>query len=179
ISMNQNGLLNACKRAVHKADWVPEMGKARIEAILDASPDWCISRQRTWGGPITLFVHKDTQALHPRTPELIEAVAQKMEVSGMEAWFDLDATELLGDEAAQYEKVTDTLDVWFDSGVTHFTVLDQRANLRAPADLYLEGSDQHRGWFQSSLKTSIAIRGEAPYKTVLTHGFTVDAQGKK
>lgn len=179
ISMHQNGLLDACKKAVNKVEWVPEWGKARIEGMLDASPDWCISRQRTWGVPIALFVHKDTQELHPRTAELIEAVAQKVEAGGMDAWFELDASAVLGAEAAQYDKVTDTLDVWFDSGVTHFAVLDQRAELRAPADLYLEGSDQHRGWFQSSLKTSLAIRGEAPYKTVLTHGFTVDAQGKK
>ena len=179
ISMHQNGLLDACKQAVNKVEWVPEWGKARIDGMLDASPDWCISRQRTWGVPITLFVHKDTQELHPDTANLIEAVAKKVEEKGIDAWFDLDAAELLGDDSAHYEKVTDTLDVWFDSGVTHYAVLDQREGLRAPADLYLEGSDQHRGWFQSSLKTSIAIRGEAPYKTVLTHGFTVDAQGKK
>ena len=179
ISMHQKGLLDACKKAVNKVEWVPDWGKARIDGMLDASPDWCISRQRTWGVPIALFVHKDTQELHPRTAELIEAVAKKVEASGMDAWFELDASELLGADAARYEKVTDTLDVWFDSGVTHFSVLDQREGLRAPADLYLEGSDQHRGWFQSSLKTSLAIRGEAPYKTVLTHGFTVDAQGKK
>lgn len=179
ISMHQKGLLDACKKAVNKVEWVPDWGKARIDGMLEASPDWCISRQRTWGVPIALFVHKDTQELHPRTAELIEAVAKKVEASGMDAWFELDASELLGADAAQYEKVTDTLDVWFDSGVTHFSVLDQREGLRAPADLYLEGSDQHRGWFQSSLKTSLAIRGEAPYKTVLTHGFTVDAQGKK
>lgn len=179
ISMHQNGLLDACKKAVNKVEWVPDWGKARIDGMLEASPDWCISRQRTWGVPIALFVHKDTQELHPRTAELVEAVAKKVEASGMDAWFELDAAEVLGAEAAQYEKVTDTLDVWFDSGVTHFSVLDQREGLRAPADLYLEGSDQHRGWFQSSLKTSLAIRGEAPYKTVLTHGFTVDAQGKK
>ncbi len=179
VSMHQNGLLDACKKAVNKVEWVPDWGKARIDGMLDASPDWCISRQRTWGVPIALFVHKDTQELHPRTAELIEAVAKKVEVTGMDAWFDLDAAELLGADAVQYDKVTDTLDVWFDSGVTHFAVLDQREELRAPADLYLEGSDQHRGWFQSSLKTSLAIRGEAPYKQVLTHGFTVDAQGKK
>lgn len=179
ISMHRNGLLDACRKAVNKVEWVPEWGKARIDGMLDASPDWCISRQRTWGVPIALFVHKESQELHPRTAELIEAAAKKVEAKGMDAWFDLDPAELLGGEAAQYEKVTDTLDVWFDSGVTHFAVLEQRAGLRVPADLYLEGSDQHRGWFQSSLKTSLAIRGEAPYKTVLTHGFTVDAQGKK
>jgi len=179
ISMHQNGLLDACKKAANKVQWLPEWGKARIEGMLDQSPDWCISRQRTWGVPIALFVHKDTSELHPNTPELIEAVARQVEEKGMDAWFELDQAELLGDDASQYDKVTDTLDVWFDSGVTHFSVLEQRGNLHVPADLYLEGSDQHRGWFQSSLKTSLAIRGEAPYKTVLTHGFTVDAQGKK
>ncbi len=179
ISMHANGLLDACKKAANKVEWLPEWGKARFDGMMEQSPDWCVSRQRTWGVPIALFVHKDTQELHPDTPNLIEAVAKKVEQDGIEAWFELDAAELLGEEANQYDKVTDTLDVWFDSGVTHFSVLDQRDNLRAPADLYLEGSDQHRGWFQSSLKTSLAIRGEAPYKAVLTHGFTVDAQGKK
>ncbi len=179
ISMHHNGLLSACKKAADRVTWLPEWGKARIEGMLKQSPDWCVSRQRTWGVPITLFVHKETQELHPRTPELVEAVALRVEQQGIDAWFDLDAAELLGEEAQAYDKVTDTLDVWFDSGVTHYTVLQQRANLKVPADLYLEGSDQHRGWFQSSLKTSLAITGEAPYKTVLTHGFTVDAQGKK
>ena len=179
ISMHANGLLDACKKAADKVQWLPEWGKARIDGMLEQSPDWCISRQRTWGVPIALFVHKDTQELHPNTAELMEAVAQRVEKEGMDAWFNLDAAELLGDDAANYDKVTDTLDVWFDSGVTHYSVLEQRDNLHVPADLYLEGSDQHRGWFQSSLKSSLAIRGEAPYKTVLTHGFTVDAQGKK
>ena len=179
ISMTKNGLLDACKKAANKVEWLPEWGKARIDGMLDQSPDWCISRQRTWGVPIALFVHKETSELHPNTSELIEAVAKKVEEKGMDAWFDLEPAELLGDDAASYDKVTDTLDVWFDSGVTHFSVLEQREDLRVPADLYLEGSDQHRGWFQSSLKTSLAIRGEAPYKTVLTHGFTVDSNGKK
>ena len=179
ISMQENGLLEACKKAADDVNWVPDWGKARIDAMLEQSPDWCVSRQRTWGVPITLFVDKETQALHPETGRLVEAVAQLVERDGLEAWFDIDPAELLGDEASQYDKVTDTLDVWFDSGVTHFTVLQQNPALCAPADLYLEGSDQHRGWFQSSLKTSIAITGDAPYKTVLTHGFTVDAAGKK
>ncbi|MBC6905554.1 isoleucine--tRNA ligase [Saccharophagus sp. K07] len=179
VSMTKNGLLDSAKAAVDQVRWVPDWGKARIQAMLDASPDWCISRQRTWGVPITLFVHKETQELHPRTPELVEQVAKKIEEKGIDAWFDLDPRELLGDEADQYQKVTDTLDVWFDSGVTHFAVLQQRDYLRFPADLYLEGSDQHRGWFQSSLKTSLAIHGQPPYKQVLTHGFTVDAEGRK
>jgi isoleucyl-tRNA synthetase len=124
-------------------------------------------------------VHKETQELHPNTSDIIEQVAQQVEKVGMDAWYDLDAHDLLGDEADQYTKVTDTLDVWFDSGVTHEAVLQRRDYLQYPADLYLEGSDQHRGWFQSSLKTAIAINGNAPYKTVLTHGFTVDADGRK
>ena len=179
ISMTAKGLLASARDAVKAVEWLPDWGRARMEAMLNNSPDWCISRQRTWGVPIALFIHRETQELHPDTPRLIEAVAQRVEKDGMDAWFDLDASELLGDEAEQYDKVTDTLDVWFDSGVTHFSVIEQREELRYPADLYLEGSDQHRGWFQSSLKTALAINGTAPYKAVLTHGFTVDAQGRK
>lgn len=179
ISMSKNGLLDSVKKTVDEVRWVPDWGKARIQSMLESSPDWCISRQRTWGVPITLFIHKETQELHPRTAELVELVAQKVEAKGIDAWFELDTRELLGDEAANYDKVTDTLDVWFDSGVTHFSVLQQRDYLSYPADLYLEGSDQHRGWFQSSLKTALAINNSAPYKQVLTHGFTVDAEGRK
>ena len=180
VSMSKNGLKDAALAAVKGVKWVPDWGQNRIEAMLEQSPDWCISRQRTWGVPITLFVHKETQELHPKTSELIEQVAQRIEAEGMDAWFALDAHELLGDEADSYDKVTDTLDVWFDSGVTHAAVLEQREELGVyPADLYLEGSDQHRGWFQSSLKTGIAIKGEAPYRQVLTHGFTVDGEGRK
>ncbi len=179
VSMNENGLLSKAKKAIKGVAWHPGWGQARIETMLDNSPDWCISRQRTWGVPIALFVHKVSGELHPNTPELIEAVANRVEQDGIDAWYDLDASELLGKEAEQYSKVTDTLDVWFDSGVTHSAVLDARDQLQYPADLYLEGSDQHRGWFQSSLKTAIAIKGNAPYKAVLTHGFTVDADGRK
>ncbi|TDG12377.1 isoleucine--tRNA ligase [Seongchinamella unica] len=179
VSMQQNGLLPAAKAAVEQVQWLPDWGKARIDAMLDNRPDWCISRQRTWGSPITLFVHRESGALHPRTRELIEAVALRIEEAGIDAWFDLDPAELLGEEADQYEKITDTLDVWFDSGVTHACVLRQRTGLQSPADLYLEGSDQHRGWFQSSLLTGIGAYDEAPYKTVLTHGFTVDGEGRK
>jgi len=179
VSMEKNNLLNDVKASVDSIQWMPDWGEARMRSMLDASPDWCVSRQRTWGVPIALFVHKETQELHPETPRLIEEVALLIEQDGMEAWFELDAETLLGEEAQHYDKVTDTLDVWFDSGVTHFSVLKQRDYLQYPADLYLEGSDQHRGWFQSSLKSSMAINGEAPYKAVLTHGFTVDADGKK
>ncbi len=179
VSMEENNLLNTVKAAVDGVQWVPDWGKARIRSMLDSSPDWCVSRQRTWGVPITLFVHKETQELHPDTPRLVEDVALRIEEKGIDAWFELDAAELLGADAESYQKVTDTLDVWFDSGVTHFSVMQRREELGYPADLYLEGSDQHRGWFQSSLKTAIAINGTAPYKQVLTHGFTVDAEGKK
>lgn len=173
------GLLEKAKAEINNVDWFPSWGQARIEAMLANSPDWCISRQRTWGVPIALFIHKETQEIHPETPRLIEEVALRVEKEGMDAWFDLDATEVLGADAENYTKVTDTLDVWFDSGVTHHSVLRVREELHYPADLYLEGSDQHRGWFQSSLKTALAINGNAPYKAVLTHGFTVDAQGRK
>ncbi|HQQ63293.1 MAG TPA: isoleucine--tRNA ligase [Pseudomonadales bacterium] len=179
VSMTENGLLQQALDAVQKVQWFPSWGQARIEGMLAQSPDWCISRQRTWGVPIALFIHRETQLLHPRTQELIEQVAQRIEKDGIDAWFDLDARELLGEEAEHYQKVTDTLDVWFDSGVTHLAVLERRAQLRYPADLYLEGSDQHRGWFQSSLKAALAMNGTAPYKQVLTHGFTVDADGRK
>ncbi|OUS13612.1 isoleucine--tRNA ligase [Gammaproteobacteria bacterium 53_120_T64] len=179
ISMTAHGLLDAAKAEVKKVQWFPDWGQARMESMLENSPDWCISRQRTWGVPIALFIHAETGELHPNTPALIEQVALLVERDGMDAWYDLEARDLLGDEADQYDKVSDTLDVWFDSGVSHEAVLRRRTNLRYPADLYLEGSDQHRGWFQSSLKSSIAINGTAPYKAVLTHGFTVDAKGHK
>lgn len=179
ISMSEKNLLADVKSAVEGVQWLPDWGRARIDSMLESSPDWCISRQRTWGAPIALFIHNDTQELHPDTPALIEKVATLVEKEGMDAWFDLDPSTVLGAEADQYSKVTDTLDVWFDSGVTHHAVVGRREELRYPADLYLEGSDQHRGWFQSSLKTAMAINGSAPYKAVLTHGFTVDADGKK
>lgn len=179
ISMSKEGLLDSVKNSVNDIEWIPDWGEARIRSMLDASPDWCVSRQRTWGVPITLFVHKETEELHPETPRLIEDVAKLIEKEGMDAWFELDEKEILGDDAENYTKVTDTLDVWFDSGVTHYSVLKQRDYLAYPADLYLEGSDQHRGWFQSSLKTAMAINDSAPYKQVLTHGFTVDKEGRK
>ena len=179
ISMNKNKLREQALNEVKRVAWIPEWGQARIESMMEGRPDWCISRQRTWGVPITFFVHKETGDLHPRTAELVEQVAQRIEQQGIEAWFELDAAELLGDETEHYEKMTDTLDVWFDSCVTHACVLEKREQLNFPADLYLEGSDQHRGWFQSSLLASVAMNEVAPYKAVLTHGFTVDADGKK
>lgn len=179
ISMTQKGLLEQVKTAVDGVKFTPAWGEARMRGTLDASPDWCISRQRTWGVPITLFVHKTTQELHPNTLELMEKAAQMIHKDGLEAWFYLDVQKFLGEDANHYEKVTDILDVWFDSGVTHHTVLGHEKYLRYPADLYLEGSDQHRGWFQSSLKTAVAMNGTAPYKQVLTHGFVVDEKGHK
>ncbi|HNB20272.1 MAG TPA: isoleucine--tRNA ligase, partial [Agitococcus sp.] len=178
ISMEQKGLRDAAMQAIDEVQWLPNWGKARIVSMMQGRPDWCISRQRTWGVPIALFVHKITGELHPQTIDLIEKVALEVEKAGIDAWWDIDAAVLLGAEAENYLKVTDTLDVWFDSGVTHSCVLT-RPDLRYPADLYLEGSDQHRGWFQSSLLTALAANGDKPFKTVLTHGFTVDEKGHK
>lgn len=179
ISMDQGGIRAAALREIKHVRFTPDWGQARIQGMVETRPDWCISRQRTWGVPIPLFVHKETSALHPDTAELLERVAKRVEQHGIQAWFDLDPAEFLGVVSHQYEKATDTLDVWFDSGVTHACVLEHRVGLQAPADLYLEGSDQHRGWFQSSLMTSVAMYDRAPYREVLTHGFTVDASGHK
>ncbi len=179
ISMDQNGLRKKALEAIKGVKWIPDWGQARIEGMVDGRPDWCISRQRTWGVPLCLLVHKDTDELHPDTTELMEKVAKLVEEKGMQAWFDLELETLIGDEANNYVKVNDTLDVWFDSGVTHQCVLDRRDELQEPADMYLEGSDQHRGWFQSSLLTGIAINDHPPFKEVLTHGFVVDAKGQK
>ena len=183
ISMHSKDLLKTVSEQIEHVNWIPEWGKARITGMLASSPDWCISRQRTWGVPITFFIHKTTEEPHPDTVRLIEKVAQKIEHQGMDAWYELDVEELLGDDSEHYKKVTDTLDVWFDSGVTHYAVAQKRLGIdfenKERVSLYLEGSDQHRGWFQSSLKTSVAMHGIAPYEQVLTHGFTVDAEGKK
>ena len=179
IAMEQNGLRRTALEQVKQVKWVPDWGQARIETMIEKRPDWCISRQRTWGVPIAFFVHQETGELHPRTEALIEQIAQRIEQQGIDAWFELSAEELIGGDAEFYQKTQDTLDVWFDSGVTHAAVLNRRQQLSFPADLYLEGSDQHRGWFQSSLMASVAMHDEAPYKQVLTHGFVVDADGKK
>ncbi len=168
---------------IEQTTFVPAWGQARLRSMIAGRPDWCISRQRNWGVPIPFFLHKESGELHPRTLELMEEVAKRVEQDGIEAWFKLDAAELLGDEAALYDKGRDTLDVWFDSGTTHWHVLrgsHPLGHTSGPrADLYLEGSDQHRGWFHSSLLTGAAIDGHAPYKELLTHGFTVDEQGRK
>jgi len=179
ISMEQAGLRKGALEAIEHVDWMPAWGEQRISAMIAGRPDWCVSRQRTWGVPIPLFVNKQSGDLHPRTAELIEAVAKLVEVGGIDAWFDLDPATLLGAEASLYDKATDVMDVWFDSGVVHYCLARMRPEISSPADLYLEGSDQHRGWFHSSLLTSVALYGRAPYRAVLTHGFTVDETGRK
>ena len=175
----ESSLRDLANRAVEQTKFFPAWGRARLEAMIKNRPDWCISRQRNWGVPMPFFVHKETMQLHPRTPELLEQVAKLVERDGIEAWFSLNSVDLIGADADYYKKLSDTLDVWFDSGVTHASVLERRADLRSPADLYLEGSDQHRGWFQSSLLTGCAINGRAPFGALLTHGFVVDGQGHK
>jgi isoleucyl-tRNA synthetase len=174
-------LRTAALAAIEATEFFPGWGKARLHAMIANRPDWCVSRQRNWGVPIPFFLHKETGEPHPRTLELVEQVAKKVEQGGIEAWFALDAKELVGEEAAQYDKMSDTLDVWFDSGTTHRSVMrgSHAADCGYPADLYLEGSDQHRGWFHSSLLTGCCIDGRAPYKGLLTHGFVVDGKGMK
>ncbi|QYJ76283.1 isoleucine--tRNA ligase [Shewanella sp. FJAT-52076] len=180
ISMDNQGLRSTALSEIQNTQWIPDWGQSRIETMVANRPDWCISRQRTWGVPITLFVNKETEELHPDSVSLMERVAHRIEQQGIQAWWDLDAAELLGDEADQYRKVTDTLDVWYDSGSTFETVVAARPEFQGHGvDLYLEGSDQHRGWFMSSLMLSTAMHAKAPYKQVLTHGFTVDGKGRK
>jgi len=188
IGMNETdaqgvSLRKHANQAVDKTEFFPSWGRARLEAMIKNRPDWCVSRQRNWGVPMPLFVHKETGEPHPQTLELLEKVCLDVEEQGIEAWFSLDGAAFLAanapQHAEQYKKVTDTLDVWFDSGATHAAVLKRRPELQHPADLYLEGSDQHRGWFQSSLLTGCAIDGRAPYNALLTHGFVVDGSGHK
>jgi len=180
ISMDQKGLRAQSLKEIKGVQWIPDWGQARIESMVANRPDWCISRQRTWGVPMALFVHKVTEQLHPDTLALMEKVALRVEQDGIQAWWDLDARELMGDDADNYVKVPDTLDVWFDSGSTSYSVVDARPEFGGhSADMYLEGSDQHRGWFMSSLMIGTAMKGKAPYRQVLTHGFTVDGQGRK
>ena len=188
IGMNETdasgkSLREYANKAVDETEFFPSWGRARLEAMIKNRPDWCVSRQRNWGVPMPLFVHKETGEPHPKTAELLEQAALLTEQTGVEAWFSLDGAAFLAkhapENADQYKKVTDTLDVWFDSGSTHAAVLKRRPELQHPADLYLEGSDQHRGWFQSSLLTGCAIDGRAPYEALLTHGFVVDGAGHK
>ncbi|SCC17391.1 Isoleucyl-tRNA synthetase [Gilliamella bombicola] len=180
ISMEKQGLRAQSLKEIKQVRWIPDWGQARIETMVANRPDWCISRQRTWGVPMTLFVHKETEELHPDTLALVEKVAKLVEKDGIQAWWDADIKDLLGPDADDYRKVPDTLDVWFDSGSTFSSVVRVRPEFEGhEADMYLEGSDQHRGWFMSSLMLSTAINNKAPYKQVLTHGFVVDGQGRK
>ncbi|PXZ06603.1 isoleucine--tRNA ligase [Gilliamella apicola] len=180
ISMDKQGLRAQSLKEIKQVRWIPDWGQARIETMVANRPDWCISRQRTWGVPMTLFVHKETEELHPDTLQLVEKVAKLVEQNGIQAWWDADIKDLLGPDADDYRKVPDTLDVWFDSGSTFYSVVGVRPEFAGhEADMYLEGSDQHRGWFMSSLMLSTAIDNKAPYKQVLTHGFVVDGQGRK
>ena len=180
ISMQLRQLREHALRDIRGVHWTPSWGEQRITGMIENRPDWCISRQRTWGVPLTLFLHNETGELHPRSLELIEEVAARVEKSGVDAWFALDPAELLGSEAASYHKLTDVMDVWADSGLSFECVGKLRPELALPpADLYLEGSDQHRGWFHSALLMSEALYERAPYRGVLTHGFTVDESGRK
>ncbi len=179
ISMEKAGLRATALSQIDKVRWIPSWGRERIQGMIESRPDWCISRQRTWGVPITLFVDKTDGALHPDALDLMRKAADLVEKHGVDCWYEDGIYDTLGVDRERYERVNDILDVWFDSGVTHYCVLAQRKELERPCSLYLEGSDQHRGWFQSSLLTSAAMFGEAPYREVLTHGFTVDADGRK
>ena len=180
VSMERAGLRQRALAEIARVHWVPGWGEQRIAGMVEGRPDWCISRQRAWGVPLALFVHRRSGEPHPRSAELLEQVAARVEQHGLEAWFDLDAAELLGEEAAEYEKTDDVMDVWLDSGVVHHCLPALRPDaIPFPADVYLEGSDQHRGWFQSSLLASVAGKGIAPYREVVTHGFVVDDKGRK
>jgi isoleucyl-tRNA synthetase len=179
IGMDQGGMRKTALSEIGKVQWMPSWGESRIGNMVADRPDWCISRQRMWGVPIALFTHKVTGELHPNSAELLDRVAELVAKDGIDAWFDLDPKQLLGSEADSYEKVTDIMDVWFDSGALNYCLTKMRPEMTVPADLYLEGSDQHRGWFMSSLMTSVAIHNHAPYRAVLTHGFTVDDKGRK
>lgn len=179
ISMEKHHLREQALKAIDSVKWIPDWGKSRIQGMVEGRPDWCISRQRTWGVPLALFTHKEMGELHPNTPALMEEVAKRVEQQGVEAWFALEPAELLGADANQYTKAMDVLDVWFDSGVVHECLPKTHPEIKFPADMVLEGSDQHRGWFQSLMLTSVAINNAAPFRAALTHGFVVDGQGRK
>ncbi len=178
ISMEKEGLREKAIEAIKETSWAPSWGQARIEGMIKDRPDWCISRQRTWGVPLPLFIHRETEELHPDTIEILHKVAQKIEKGGIEAWFNANDNEFIA-ETDTYKRVKDTLDVWFDSGSSSMCILDIDKSLSYPADLYLEGSDQHRGWFQTSLLVAMSAKGSKPYKEVFTHGFVVDEHGRK
>ena len=184
LQLQQADFRKQLEQAIHTVNWIPDWGQNRMRKMVgedaaSARPDWCLSRQRHWGVPLPLFVHRLTGQWHPQTIPWLARIAEQVEQMGIEAWYRLEPGAWLGDEAKDYQKLTDTLDVWFDSGVTHYAVLKHHPKLAWPADLYLEGTDQFRGWFQSSLLTAVALDGQAPYRNVLTHGFTVDEQGRK
>jgi isoleucyl-tRNA synthetase len=180
LSMEKQNLRRDALAAIKTVHWVPDWGEQRITSMIETRPDWCISRQRAWGVPLAMFVHQETGEPHPQTPELLERVAALVEQGGIEAWFALNPRHLLGDEALVYEKCDDVMDVWLDSGVVHHCLPALRpGTIPFPVDVYLEGSDQHRGWFHSSLLASVAGKGIAPYRAVVTHGFTVDEKGRK
>ncbi len=179
---SERSLRDAALECVKATKFFPTWGINRLYAMIENRPDWCISRQRNWGVPLPFFMHKETGELHPRTLEIMEEVAKMVEEKGIESWATAKPEDFLtANEAADYVRSTDILDVWFDSGVTHYTVMrgSHADELAWPADLYLEGSDQHRGWFHSSLLTGTMIDGRAPYKMLLTHGFVVDEKGEK
>jgi len=179
--VGKESLRETALRGIENTEFFPAWGQARLHGMIANRPDWTLSRQRQWGVPMPFFLHRETGALHPRTGEILEKVAQRVAQGGIEAWQSVSAEEMLGADAAQYEKSRDTLDVWFDSGSTHYTVLrgSHRGDSEFPADLYLEGSDQHRGWFHSSLLVSCMLDGRPPYKGLLTHGFVIDLEGRK
>ena len=196
ISMEEKGLRQQALTAIRRTNWIPAWGEARIHEMIEGRPDWCISRQRYWGVPLALLMHKEKGTLHPQMPALLSRIAEKVEAEGLEAWFGSSVSDWLTTDADQYEKCTDTLDVWFDSGVVHqcafkstgFAIPDYAKldaaqpgakNGAGGSVFYLEGSDQHRGWFHSSLLARVAMDGHPPYTHVLTHGFTVDEQGRK
>ncbi len=179
VGLDREGLRSDAAKAIKAVDWYPGWAEQRIAGMVETRPDWCISRSRSWGVPLPLLVDRESGDPHPDSARLMEDIARRMDEKGIEAWFELDPADLLGDEADRYRKVTDVMDVWMDSGLVHRCVGAEHPEVGNPADLYVEGSDQHRGWFQSSLLTSVAIDGKAPYRAVLTHGFTVDEQGRK
>src|SRR5210317_1598950 len=179
IGMDRQGLRSQALTAIATVGWVPEWGEQRIRAMVEGRPDWCISRQRTWGVPIALFVDRQSGEPHPDSVEILEHVARAVAQRGIDAWYEMEPQQLPLDISGQYEKATDIMDVWVDSGLAHHCVGAMFPAVAGTADLYLEGSDQHRGWFQSSLLTAVAMHGAAPYRQVLTHGFTVDERGRK